>query len=307
MHSFAAEFERLTALASAAGVDPADVVLPAEGMVRAADGVRLHYLEWPGPVTEPLLLFLHGGGLHAHSFDSVGLLLRRIGRCVALDLRGHGESDWAGSGGYGTDAIAADLDTVTASFGARQVVLVGHSLGGMAALVWAARRPAVLAGLVVVDVGPDIDDTTGLSINDLISRRPFFADLEEADAFLAGVLPRTREASTSGVAQNLTWTDGGMLTWKHDTAQFHPEMGRIASPDELRQAAARIACPALVLRGERSRVFSDEGAAELAALIPRARWERVPGAGHTIQTGNPRALADAMARFLNDLDDQGAE
>ncbi|MEV4379934.1 alpha/beta hydrolase [Streptosporangium sp. NPDC049644] len=307
MHSFTSEFNRLTALASAAGIDPADVVLPAEGIVRADDGVRLHYLEWPGPATEPLLLFLHGGGLHAHSFDAVGLLLRRLGRCVALDLRGHGESDWAGPGGYGTDAVAADLDTVTTRFGARRVVLVGHSMGGMAALVWAARRPAVLAGLVVVDVGPDIDAAAGRSVNELISRRPLFADLDEADAFLSGVLPRTREAATSGVAQNLTWTDDGLLTWKHDTTQFQPGMGRIASPDELRRAAARITCPTLVLRGERSRVFGDEGAAELAALIPGARWERVPDAGHTIQTGNPRGLADAVTRFLRDQDDEGAE
>lgn len=296
MHSFAAEYSRVSARAIAAGARPDEVVLPAQGMVRASDGTRLHYLEWPGPYAEPLLLFLHGGGLHAHTFDVTALLMPSAGRRVALDLRGHGDSDWAGPGGYGTEVIAADIEAVVSSLGARQVVLVAHSLGGMASLLWAAQRPEALAGLVVVDVGPDIDTSAGHSINRLIAQRPLFADLEEAEGFVNGQLPTREGAATSGVALSLTWADDGSLTWKHDTRQFQP--GTVAGPEELRQAARQVACPALVLRGERSRVFSDAGAAELACLIPGARWQRVPAAGHNIQSGNPRGLADALIAFL---------
>lgn len=299
MHSFAARFRRASARAIAAGVQPQDVILPAEGMIRGRDGTGLHYLEWPGPRAEPVLLFLHGGGLHAHTFDVTALLLRPAGRLVALDLRGHGDSEWAAEGGYGSEVIASDIEAVLTALGARRVFVVAHSLGGMASLLWAARRPSSLAGLVIVDVGPDIDFAAGRSVSDLIRQRPAFADLEEAERSVYGRLPARADAdavATSGIALNLAWADDGSLTWKHDPAQFRP--GSVAGPGRLRQAARRVACPVLVLRGERSRVFSDAGAAELAGLIPGARWERVPGAGHNIQSSNPRGLAEAVTAFL---------
>lgn len=296
MHSFATEYSRLSARAIAAGARPDDVILPAQGIVRASDGTRLHYLEWPGPYAEPLLLFLHGGGLHAHTFDVTALLVGNVGRRVALDLRGHGDSDWAGPGGYGTEVITADIDVVVTSLGARRVVLVAHSMGGMASLLWAAQRPETLAGLVIIDVGPDIDLNAGHSISNLIAQRPVFADLEEAERFVNGRAPSREGTAMSGVALSLAWSDGGSLTWKHDTRQFQP--GTVAEPEALRRAARQVDCPALVLRGEHSRVFSDEGAAELACLIPGARWQRVPAAGHNIQSGNPRGLADAVIAFL---------
>jgi pimeloyl-ACP methyl ester carboxylesterase len=300
MNSFASEFERVYTLAVAAGIPGRDVLLPAEGLIRVCGGLRLHYLEWPGLVEGPLLLFLHGGGLHAHSFDIIGLLLRGIGRAVALDLRGHGESDWAPPGGYGTEPLVADIEAVVESFATRPVVVVAHSLGGLASLMWASTQPSQLAALVIVDVGPDIDVAAGRSVNNLISRRPMFADLDEAETFLTGLVPKLREATPSGIAQNLAWTDDGVLSWKHDSTQFRPDAGSIATPADLRAAAPDIACPTLVLRGARSRVFSDRGAAELAGLVPHGRWLRVPNAGHTIQTSNPRGLADAVTRFLDE-------
>lgn len=300
MNSFTSEFALLSARAEAAGIPERDVLLPAEGVVRARDGVRLHYLEWPGGAKGPLLLFLHGGGLHAHSFDVVGLLLRGLGRCVALDLRGHGESDWAPDGRYGSRPLVADLEAVVDALGGGPVVVVGHSLGGMASLIWASRRPPELAALVIIDVGPGIDVTAGRSVADLIRGRTVFGDLDEAEAFLSSVVAPTREAATSGIVQNLAWTDDGMLTWKHDPMQFQSGAAGPPTPDELRSAARRIACPTLVLRGARSRIFSEEGATELAGLVPGGRWETVPDAGHTIQTGNPRGLAEAVTRFLHE-------
>jgi len=300
MNSFTSEFARLSVRAAAAGIPERDALLPAHGVVRAPDGVRLHYLEWPGSADGPLLLFLHGGGLHAHSFDVVGLLLRGVGRCVALDLRGHGESEWAPDGRYGTRPLVADIEAVVDALGAGPVVVVGHSLGGMASLIWASRRPPELAALVILDVGPEIDIAAGRSVAELIRGRTVFGDLDEAEAFLSGAVPAKREAATSGIAQNLTWTDDGLLTWKHDPVQFQPGAAGPPTPDELRSAARRIACPTLVLRGARSRIFSDDGAAELAGLVPGGRWETVPDAGHTIQTGNPRGLADTVTRFLRE-------
>lgn len=99
MHSFAAEHSRVSARAIAAGALADEVVLPAQGLIRASDGTRLHYLEWPGPHPEPLLLFLHGGGLHAHTFDVTALLLSSAGRRVALACVDTGTATGQGQAG----------------------------------------------------------------------------------------------------------------------------------------------------------------------------------------------------------------
>jgi esterase len=300
MSGFNSRYARVSALAEAAGVSPESIILPAEGMVAGSDGTQLHYLEWPGPIRDPMLLLLHGGGLHAHTFDVAGLLLRDVGRCIALDLRGHGESEWAGPHGYGSHVVADDIETAVSALDGRRVVVIAHSLSGIASLLWASRRPQNLAGLIIVDVGPDIDKGASRSIGGLIAGAASFANLEEAENFLLGRVGSSRDTITSGVPLTLTWTDDRRLTWKHDPAQFRSEAGRIAGPEDLRRAAADIVCPTLVLRGARSPVLSDAGAASLAGLIPKGRWQRVPDAGHTIQSSNPRGLAHAVSAFLSE-------
>jgi esterase len=286
--SFGTRYARLRAAAERHGVDPAAMALPAEGMIAGAGGVGVHYLEWPtGTTAHRAVIFLHGGGLHAHTFDVVGNLLRDQARCLALDLRGHGESDWS-PGHCGSEETADDISATVAQLGLTQVVVVGHSLGGIGAIAWAARRPAELAGLVVVDVGPDLENSATASINGFITSQPSFADLEELDDLPGG----------DSVAANLRWRDDGRLVFKYDDSQFRPGGSRISVGDDMRALARRIDCPATILRGARSKVFSDEAAAELAALIPGATWRIVEDAGHTIQSSNPRGLATAITDLL---------
>jgi esterase len=286
--SFATRYARLRATAERHGVDPTGLVLPAEGMISGGDGVGIHYLEWPtGTSDQRAVIFLHGGGLHAHTFDIVGNLLRDEARCVSLDLRGHGEGDWS-PGQYGSEETADDISATVAQLGLTQVVVVGHSLGGIGAITWAARRPAELTGLVIVDVGPDLENSTTASINGFITSQPSFGDLEELDGLAGG----------DSVAANLRWRDDGRLAFKYDDSQFRPGGSQIAVGDEMRELARRISCPTTVLRGSRSKVLTDAAAAELATLIPGATWSIVDGAGHTIQSSNPRGLATAITDFL---------
>jgi pimeloyl-ACP methyl ester carboxylesterase len=296
MESFDTRYARLVATAQQRGVDPTGLVLPAEGMVVGTDGLNspgIHYLEWPGAAVSDLaLIFLHGGGLHAHTFDVVGNLLRHDGRCIALDLRGHGESQWS-PGMYGSEETADDISSTVGQLGLERVVVVGHSMGGMGAVVWAARRRPELAGLVVVDVGPEVQNSATASVHGFITSQPSFADLEEVDGFVTG-----GPLAVDNMAANLRWRDDGRLTFKHDDSQFHPGRTRLIIGDEMRERARQINCPTTILRGARSQVLSDDGAAELAALIPGATWRRVEDAGHTIQSSNPRGLAAAITEFL---------
>jgi esterase len=290
--SFATRYARLLAAAERHGIDPTGLVLPAEGMISSAGHVGVHYLEWPGAVDDLALILLHGGGLHAHTFDLVGNLLRDRARCVALDLRGHGESEWS-PGRYGAEATADDISATVTQLGLERVVVVGHSMGGIGGIAWAARHPLELTGLVIVDVGPEIQNSATASINGFITSQPSFADLEEVDAFAA------ESASTSdGMAANLRWRDDGRLAFKYDDSQFYPDGIRLPIGDELRVLARQVTCPTKILRGSRSKVLSDDAARELASLIPGASWNRIEDAGHTIQSSNPVALAAAVTDFL---------
>jgi esterase len=285
--SFNTRYARLVAAAQRHGVDSTGFVLPAEGTLLGGDGARVHYLEWPGATVEPAFIFLHGGGLHAHTFDVVGNLLRNHGRCLALDLRGHGESEWM-PGRYGSEQTADDLAAVVTQLGLKRVVVVGHSMGGLGAIAWAARHPPELAGLVIVDVGPELTNPATASINDFITSQPSFAGLEEVES--------------DSLAANLRWRDDGRLGFKYDDSQFHPGGSQLPVGDGIRQLARRIACPTTILRGQRSKVLSDEAAAEFAGLITGASWRQVEGAGHTIQSSNPRGLATAITEFVAGLE-----
>ncbi|MDT5212739.1 MAG: hypothetical protein QOK18_978 [Mycobacterium sp.] len=280
--SYATRYARLVATAKRHGVDPTGLVLPAEGIICSA-GLDVHYLEWPGTTVDPALILLHGGGLHAHTFDVVGNLLRDRGRCIALDLRGHGDSEWA-PGRYGAEETADDLSATVAQLGLKRVLVVGHSMGGIGAIAWAARRPPELAGLVIVDVGPELTNPATASINDFITSQPSFAALEEVEG--------------DSLAANLRWRDDGRLVFKYDDSQFHPGGSRLPVGDDIRKLAHRIACPTTILRGQRSKVLSDDAAAEFAGLITGADWRRIDDAGHTIQSSNPRGLATAVGEFL---------
>jgi esterase len=293
--AFATRMERLHHDAARHGVEIDDLMLPAEGMLHTVNPPALHYLEWPGSARTTEVLMLHGGGLHAHTFDLVGNLLRRHARCIAVDLRGHGDSGWADPGAYGSEAIADDVDTVVAALGLEHVVVVGHSVGGMGAMAWAARRPSVLAGLVVLDVAPAMNSESTGSVNAFVTANPTFTDLDEVDDFLAQGLP-SGAARGDGMAANLRWGDDGRLTFKYDTGQFAGI--KLALGDDLRDLVARIDCPTRVLRGERSKVIGIDAAAELAGLIPGATWAQVPNAGHTIQSSNPVGVAAEIVDLL---------
>jgi len=283
LESFGTRHARMLASARRHGIDPDGMVLPAEGMLTTDDGADIHYLEWPGSAQELAMIFLHGGGLHAHTFDVAGNLLRQHARCIALDQRGHGESEWT-PGRYGSEHCADDIAAAVHRLDLKRVVVVGHSMGGIGAVEWAARNPPELAGLVIVDVGPDLTSAATESINDFITSRPSYAGLEDVES--------------DSVAANLRWGDDGRLVVKYDASQFHSGATTLPMDDEMRALGRRIDCPTTILRGERSKVLTDEAAAAFAAEIDGATWRCIPDAGHTIQSSNPRGLADAVLDFL---------
>lgn len=291
--------QHLREAADLAGLPLREIVLPADRWLTTS-GPRLHYLDW-GTVGRPPVVFLHGRSLTAHTWDLVCLALRQDYHCCALDLRGHGDSDWSPEADYGLDAHRADIEAATEQLALGRFILVGMSLGGATSLAYAGRHAERLAALVLVDIGPDTRPAGGRRIADFVAapheRDSIDEFVEQAVAFNP---LRRPEMLRRSLLHNLRQTPAGRWTWKYD----HRLRAGMTDEERARRRAAlweavpRITCPTLVVRGSNSDVFHDEDAEKLAAALPRGSWIRIEGAGHTVQGDQPKALVEALIPFF---------
>ena len=288
--------------AATAGMSLPELVLPDEHDLLLRR-MRFHYLDW-GTAGLPPVVFLHGGGLNAHTWDLVCLALRRARHCVALDQRGHGESEWSPQMDYSTESQVGDLDAFVEALGLERFVLVGMSLGGVNALAWAGRNSPRLAGLVLVDVGPEIRTDGVRKIAAFTSEN---APLDSVDQFVEKALAfnprRNRDLLRRSLLHNLRRMPDGRWMWKYD--QRH--RGKVDPGAQARRrdllwsAVDGVECPTLVVRGAQSDVFHDEDAERLAGRLRDGRWVRVEGAGHTVQGDNPAGLLVPLSAFLDEV------
>ena len=297
------EFREHLKLSSAtAGLTLPDLTLPDAHHV-ILRGMRFHYLDWGTPGRPPML-FLHGGGLNVHTWDLVCASLKTERRCLALDQRGHGDSEWSPEMDYATESHAADLDAFVDRLGLDRFVLVGMSLGGANALAWAGTHSQRLAGLVLVDVGPETRAAGRAKIQAFTSEA---TPLDSVEGYVNRALafnPR-RDATLlrRSLLHNLRQMPDGKWMWKYD--QRH--RGRIdpAANERRREllwsAVSGVKCPTLVVRGAESDVFHDEDAEKLSRALPDGRWVKIEKAGHTVQGDNPAGLLVPLRAFLNEV------
>jgi pimeloyl-ACP methyl ester carboxylesterase len=299
------QFEHLRLAAEVAGLQHVEVALPDEHDV-VLEGMRLHSLDWGGAGSQPVL-FLHGGGLTARTWDLVCLALRGSFHCLALDQRGHGDSEWSPDLDYGTAAHVRDLEALIALLRFDRPVLVGQSMGALNALTYAARHAAELGGVVLVDMTPDVRLDGTNRIFDFVTAPAELESVEEfverAIEFNPGRDPRLLRRS---LMHNLRQLPNGKWTWKYDRRHMTRERF-----DAMRNQVGRlwdlvpmVTCPALVVCGERSDVVKPESAAALADALPKGEWTTVADAGHTVQGDNPRGLAEALEPFLRRIRSQ---
>jgi pimeloyl-ACP methyl ester carboxylesterase len=297
------EFREHLKLASAtAGLTLPDLTLPDAHHV-ILRGMRFHYLDWGTPGRPPML-FLHGGGLNVHTWDLVCASLKTERRCLALDQRGHGDSEWSPVMDYATESHAADLDAFVDRLGLDRFVLVGMSLGGANALAWAGTHSRRLAGLVLVDVGPETRAAGRAKIQAFTSEATPLDSVEDFVNRALAFNPR-RDATLlrRSLLHNLRQMPDGKWMWKYD--QRH--RGRVdpAANERRREllwsAVSGVKCPTLVVRGAESDVFHDEDAEKLSRALPDGRWVKIEKAGHTVQGDNPAGLLVPLRAFLNEV------
>lgn len=291
--------EGLREAAVLSGIDPQDVVLP-ESRNLVVEGLRLHYLDWAGPT--PPVIFLHGGALNAHTWDVVCVALRKLRRCISIDQRGHGDSEWSPTVDYGREAHFGDLLAFTDALWLGRFVLVGQSMGGVNALTFAARFPQRVEALVLIDVGPEVRRQGASRIRQFATNT---RELESIDEYVERAIafnPRRHPSILRrSLLHNLRELPNGKWTWKYDPRLFERIDERHSALDGLWSEVPLVTSPTLVVRGAESDVFTDEQAQELARRFPNGRWVRIEGAGHNVQGDNPRDLAEAISSFLSDL------
>jgi pimeloyl-ACP methyl ester carboxylesterase len=259
---------------------------PTDHQVRV-NGMNFHYLEWGDPAN-PAILMLHGGSQQAHSWDFVSLSLAEQFHIVALDQRGHGDSDWAPDGDYTIEAHQRDIDGFVQARGLRDFHLIGHSMGGRNSYVWASRHPRTLRSLVIVDTGPEAQHR---GRNRIQSFRELPDELDSFEEFASRVQEytgRTREQVLGALKYSIRRRPDGKWTWKYDKLLRTPGVRSPQwTPEQLWDAVSRIDCPTLVVRGGDSDIFADATMRKMQQVIPQCDTVTVPHAGHLVAGDNP--------------------
>jgi pimeloyl-ACP methyl ester carboxylesterase len=273
----------------------------------ASDGVALRADVLDGWRRTPVLL-LHGGGQTRHAWgETAETLAGRGWSTIALDLRGHGDSDWSPQADYRLEVLADDVRTVVAQLDAPPV-LVGASLGGISALLALISEPASPAvGLVLVDVAHRFNPGGTQRIVEFMRKRPDgFDNPSEAMADIADYLPhRTPRSDAAGVRKNLRLRDG-RWRWHWDPSLFESmpalqsERGR-ALEARLRSGLEQLDLPVMLVRGAISDVVTAEIAAEFDALSPSTEVVEVPDAAHMVAGDSNEPFTDAVTVFLERL------
>jgi pimeloyl-ACP methyl ester carboxylesterase len=252
----------------------------------------------------PPVLLMHGGGQTRHAWGNTARALAENGwKAVSLDLRGHGESEWAMNGDYSFTAFGADCISVVDQLGGLPV-LVGASLGGVSAiLAEGASDRDVSSGLVLVDIVHRPNPAGVQRIQDFMrSGLRGFATLEEAADAIAAYAPhRPKRVNPAGLMKVLRLRRDGRWYWHWDPKFL--EMGRTEVPSHKYQplfevALANIHVPTLLVRGQLSDVVSDEGARDLLAKVPTAREVDITGAAHMVAGDQNDAFSAAVIDFL---------
>ncbi|MGC2175734.1 MAG: alpha/beta hydrolase [Acidimicrobiales bacterium] len=271
------------------------------------DDMRFHCLEW-GDRDNPTILFLHGGGLTAHTWDRICPSLVDSFYCVSLDQRGHGESDWSPTIDYSLDAHLKDIEGFVSAIGLERFLLVGMSMGAFNSLGYALNHSADLAGLVLIDIAPELR-------RDGIDRLHSFTNvpdvLPSVDAFVDRALSfnpqRDPEVLRNSLRYNLREVPGGGWTWRYDrrhrTSQNRET--ELEARAKLRLTlwgqAGTISCPTLVIRGADSDFTDGEELRGVVSQIPGWQFAEVANAGHTVQGDNPVGLLEVLTPFAEGL------
>jgi pimeloyl-ACP methyl ester carboxylesterase len=264
------------------------------------DGRTVSAVKWGS--AEPCLVFVHGSGQNAHTWDTVALALGLP--ALAIDLPGHGHSSWRDDATYSPQGMAEDLAVVIREHAPHARAIIGMSLGGLTCLALANAHPDLVAHLVLVDITPGVTSKKAKAVLDFINGPQSFSSFDELFARTKEHNPTRSEASLRrGILHNAQQHDDGTWQWRYDrrgqteTAGSAP--GHEAPRSPMWEMISRWQKPLLMVRGGISPVVDDDDVAELVSRCPHAEVIVVDGAGHSVQGDRPVELANVLRRFAS--------
>jgi pimeloyl-ACP methyl ester carboxylesterase len=273
---------------------------PTDHFVKVND-INLHYLDWGGDSPRNLLL-THGQNGTAHNWDFIAQELRDEFRVIALDQRGHGESDHTRDG-YAVTAFATDLAEFAQAIGIVPFDLVGASLGGRNGISYAGDHSDQLKHFVTLDYGPEMSKDAAKKQVTGIGRRPLgWNSHDEFVEYSSKLDPRASLAYLRNQAQHgLRLNYAGKLVPMHDPDMFWINGGfGVREVPHLWEQWAKIRCPILELKGLHSDFLSPEIVERMREMQPSMQFLEVPDSGHPIPADNPDFLLRELRRFLVD-------
>ena len=250
------------------------------------------------------VLLAHGGGQTRAAWARTAAALMKAGhQAIAIDLRGHGESEWSPSGAYAFGDFAADLLAIAGQL-SEKPALVGASLGGLAGLIAEGElRPGVFSSLTLVDITPHMEASGVAHIKQFMRAHlaDGFGSTDEAAAAVAAYLPhRERREGSATLNRYLRKCDDGRLRWHWDprfiTSVTDDDTGRTA--ERLVEAARHLQLPAHLIRGGSSNLVSESAARQFLQLAPHAVYTDVAGAGHMVAGDRNDAFTEAVVKFI---------
>jgi non-heme chloroperoxidase len=268
---------------------------------KGSGGVTIAGDAWGDP-DGPLVVLQHGGGQTRHAWRGAGETLGQAGyHAVAIDARGHGDSDWAPDGRYGQDAMVDDLVAVVAALGGKRPVLVGASMGGGVSLVAIGEDRVDATALVLVDIAPRIEREGTDKIQAFMSQKPEgFETLDEVADAIASYQPhRNRPRNLDGLAKNVRLGEDGRYHWHWDPRFRAGRRDLEARRQRLEACARNLRLPTLLVRGGLSDVLSEEGAQSFLELCPHSEYVNVTGAAHMVAGDRNDIFSGAVVDFLH--------
>jgi pimeloyl-ACP methyl ester carboxylesterase len=264
--------------------------------------LRFHFLEWGEPGT-PSIVLLHGGHQSAHSWDLVSLHLAQHFHVLALDQRGHGDSEWARDVSYTNHEMSLDAEAFISAIGLQRPLLMGHSMGGRNAMLLTRRNPSLLRALAIVDVGPEVSDRGRSVIAGFVRDNEEFDDL---DHFVRNVQQydpyRSREHIERTVKYNMLQRADGKFVSKCDANPRRLGVVRGTGPQEniTLEEAGGFDLPVLLVRGADSRILTAEAAERFRLALPNGSLVTVPNCGHNVHGQNTKGFVAAIGDFLTE-------
>jgi non-heme chloroperoxidase len=275
-------------------------------MVKGSNNNQIAIDTWGEP-SNPAVILMHGGGQTRHAWKGTGQKLADANfYAISMDLRGHGDSDWVDSEvGYTEAELAADLVCVIKELKLNKPVLVGASLGGMAALTAIGFEMTEAGALVLVDIVPGFTKSGAARVLQFMAMgAKGFDSLDEIKAIVKTYQSHRKSSHKSdGLSKNVRLGDDGRYYWHWDPAFLKRSADDfLLVQDALKECAKNINVPTLLVRGGLSDLLTDEGAQEFLKSCPQADYTNVTDAAHMVAGDRNDIFTEAVISFLKKME-----